>query len=174
MSQVHVSCYIDLTNMLCNLKAYKCLSNSIDTYFKVKNNLKPVTCHYRLPTHAWSFIPFFTSRLVLERKVYWCDDRLDYIGRVNMNGSDPENIFSKNHWFVPDLLYQPESIAVYGNYVYFVELMGFQVRDRWCYYRPKSLFTVHLLVCNKSLIPIWKYRFQVVYFVELMGFQVRD
>ncbi|XP_072023997.1 low-density lipoprotein receptor-related protein 2-like [Amphiura filiformis] len=75
----------------------------------------------------WLKNPTGISLDIVERKIYWCDDKLDYIGRANMDGSEPENLFSKSSWFLPNLVYQPESIAVHGDYVYFVELMGFQV-----------------------------------------------
>lgn len=60
--------------------------------------------------------------------MYWCDDSLDYIGSANLDGSNPMNLFSKTSWLLPDLLYQPESIAIYGDNIYFVELMGYQVK----------------------------------------------
>ncbi len=57
--QVHCWCYKNLISMNNKFKycgVHKCLvSNCIDICSKYKNYLKPVTCHYQLPTHsAWS------------------------------------------------------------------------------------------------------------------------
>ena len=48
-------CYVSKPQC-CKRWTHKCLiSNSFNTCLKYKNNLKPVTCHYRLPTRpAWS------------------------------------------------------------------------------------------------------------------------
>ena len=54
LSQIHVSCYIDLTTYVMqqlNIVRFTSAWFQISLIFCVKNNLKPVTCRYQLSTH---------------------------------------------------------------------------------------------------------------------------